>query len=172
MNAPGTPPDIDYIDHTVLITTDLAATSARYEALGFTLSPTSPHLLAERPGEPPMPTCTANRCAYFGQSFIELLGIVDPAAPDPWGVHHLRETYRGLLMADGIGGQRVAASGLQRVADHLGDRDDVDAFAGELRAERHDLGHSAAACSSTASCARAWSPRGHRTARVVMPSCA
>ncbi|MEU4547249.1 VOC family protein [Nonomuraea dietziae] len=101
MNAPGTPPDIDYIDHTVLITTDLAATSARYEALGFTLSPTSPHLLAERPGEPPMPTCTANRCACFGQSFIELLGIVDPAAPDPWGVHHLRETYRGLLMTLG-----------------------------------------------------------------------
>ncbi|MFD2349684.1 hypothetical protein ACFSTC_10365 [Nonomuraea ferruginea] len=41
--------DIDYIDHTVLITTDLAATCARYEALGFTLSPVSPHRLAERP---------------------------------------------------------------------------------------------------------------------------
>ncbi|WP_406312890.1 VOC family protein [Streptosporangium sp. NBC_01639] len=101
MNASGTTPDIDYIDHTVLITTDLAATSARYEALGFTLSPISPHLLAERPGGPLLPTCTANRCAYFGQSFIELLGVVDPAAPDPWGVHQLRETYRGLLMTLG-----------------------------------------------------------------------
>ncbi|WP_442811434.1 VOC family protein [Streptosporangium sp. NBC_01756] len=61
----------------------------------------SPHLLAERPGGPLLPTCTANRCAYFGQSFIELLGVVDPAAPDPWGVHQLRETYRGLLMTLG-----------------------------------------------------------------------
>lgn len=106
--------DIDYIDHTVLITTDLDATSARYEALGFTLSPVSPHHLAERPGGPLMPTCTANRCAYFGQSFIELLGIVDPAAPDPWGVHRLRESYPGLLMT-------------------LGSRD-VQATAGRLRA--------------------------------------
>ncbi|MFI6710661.1 VOC family protein [Nonomuraea sp. NPDC050478] len=100
--------DIDYIDHTVLITTDLAATCARYEALGFTLSPVSPHRLAERPGGPLLPTCTANRCAYFGQSFIELLGIVDPAAPDPWGVHQLRRTYRGLLMT--LGSRDVAAT--------------------------------------------------------------
>ncbi|MEV5496213.1 VOC family protein [Nonomuraea fuscirosea] len=109
--------DIDYIDHTVLITADLAATSARYEALGFTLSPVSPHHLAERPGGPLLPTCTANRCAYFGQSFIELLGIVDPAAPDPWGVHELRRTYRGLLMTLGsrdiqATAERLRATGL------------------------------------------------------------
>ncbi|SCL61494.1 Glyoxalase-like domain-containing protein [Micromonospora citrea] len=109
--------DIDYIDHTVLITTDLTAASARYAALGFTLSPVSPHHLAERPGGPLLPTCTANRCAYFGQSFIELLGIVDPAAPDPWGVHQLRQTYRGLLMTLGsrdvqATAERLRAAGL------------------------------------------------------------
>ncbi|MDR8412607.1 VOC family protein [Nonomuraea sp. 3-1Str] len=108
MNAsPGTP-DIDYIDHTVLITTDLAAASTRFEALGFTLSPTSPHMLAERPGGPPLPTCTANRCAYFGHSYIELLGVVDPTAPDPWGVHQLRATYPGLLMT--LGSRDVQAT--------------------------------------------------------------
>ncbi|MFK4040814.1 VOC family protein [Nonomuraea wenchangensis] len=105
-------PDIDHIDHTVLITTDLAATSARYQALGFTLSPVSPHQLAERPGGPLTPTCTANRCAYFGQSFIELLGIVDPIAPDPWGVHQLRRTYRGLLMTLGSRDVRATAERL------------------------------------------------------------
>ncbi|NUW44157.1 VOC family protein [Nonomuraea rhodomycinica] len=112
MNAHGTSPDIDYIDHTVLITADLAAASARFEALGFTLSPASPHLLAERPGGPLLPTCTANRCAYFGQSFIELLGVVDPAAPDPWGVHQLRETYPGLLMTLGSRDVRATADRL------------------------------------------------------------
>ncbi|WP_219500010.1 VOC family protein [Nonomuraea ceibae] len=105
-------PDIDYIDHTVLITTDLPAASARFGALGFTLSPASPHHLAEHPGGPLMPTCTANRCAYFGRSFIELLGIVDPAAPDPWGVHHLRRTYRGLLMTLGSRDIRTTAARL------------------------------------------------------------
>ncbi|MEV4805380.1 VOC family protein [Nonomuraea sp. NPDC049421] len=115
--------DIGSIDHTVLITTDLAAAAARFEALGFTLSPVSPHHLAERPGGPLVPTCTANRCAYFGQSFIELLGIVDPAAPDPWGVHQLRRTYRGLLMtlgsrdiqttADRLHAARLASTGIR-----------------------------------------------------------
>ncbi|AQZ60424.1 putative dioxygenase [[Actinomadura] parvosata subsp. kistnae] len=117
METPGRSADIDSIDHTVLITTDLAAASARYERLGFTLSPVSPHLLAERPGGPLLPTCTANRCAYFGRSFIELLGIVDPVAPDPWGVHELRRTYRGLLMTLGsrdikVTAERLRAAGL------------------------------------------------------------
>ncbi|MGV9774477.1 VOC family protein [Streptosporangium sp. NPDC003464] len=117
MNSSEKITDIDRIDHTVLITTDLDAASARYEALGFTLSPASPHLLAGRPGGPLTRTCTANRCAYFGRSFIELLGVVDPTAPDPWGVHQLRETYRGLLMT--LGSRDVQATAHRLHAEGL-----------------------------------------------------
>ncbi|MEW9550165.1 VOC family protein [Nonomuraea sp. NPDC050783] len=113
MTTSGHSADLDSIDHTVLITTDLDGAAARYEDLGFTLSPVSPHHLAERPGGPLLPTCTANRCASFGKSFIELLGIVDPAAPDPWGVHHLRRTYRGLLMTLGSRDVRATAERLR-----------------------------------------------------------
>ncbi|MEW1842456.1 hypothetical protein AB0392_31310 [Nonomuraea angiospora] len=72
----------------------------------MTLRPVSPQLLAERPGGPRLPTCTANRCAYSAQSFVELLGIIDPAVPDPWGAHNVAVTdltaARKLVEADAI----------------------------------------------------------------------
>ncbi|WP_410630439.1 VOC family protein [Amycolatopsis sp. cmx-4-83] len=74
------------IDHTVFLTRKYAETWRRYEELGFTLSPPSPHF-ASRPGDGALvPSCTANRCAYFGDSFLELIGIVDETAGDPWRV--------------------------------------------------------------------------------------
>ncbi|WP_219462083.1 VOC family protein [Nonomuraea rhizosphaerae] len=85
---------INGIDHTGLLTRDLGKLADGYEALGFTLTPPSRHLLSSRPGEPPTLGNTANRCAVFGTSFIELLGIVDPSGPDPWHVNHVPDGFR------------------------------------------------------------------------------
>lgn len=75
-----------HIDHTVFLTRKYAETWRRYEELGFTLSPPSRHFAARTEGSEPEPSCTANRCAYFGGSFLEFIGIVDEAAGDPWRV--------------------------------------------------------------------------------------
>ncbi|SEF29105.1 Glyoxalase-like domain-containing protein [Amycolatopsis pretoriensis] len=74
------------IDHTVFLTRDYERTWQRYEQLGFTLSPPSRHFASPTGTSEPVPSCTANRCAYFGGSFLELIGIVDEGAGDPWHV--------------------------------------------------------------------------------------
>jgi hypothetical protein len=75
-----------HIDHTVFLTRNYADTWRCYEQLGFTLSPPSRHFAAVSDRSEPVPSCTANRCAYFGGSFLELIGIVDEEAGDPWRV--------------------------------------------------------------------------------------
>jgi hypothetical protein len=80
----------------------------RFAALGFTLSPASAHRLSDGLGGPVATyTCTANRCAAFGESFIELLGIVDENAPDPWHVEQLAASHHGLLLTFGAGDAEV-----------------------------------------------------------------
>ncbi|WP_214322803.1 VOC family protein [Nonomuraea sediminis] len=86
--------DIRRIDHTGILSRDLDKLEQRYEALGFTLSPRSRHLLSARPDEKPVLGGTANRCALFGESYIELLGIVDPSAPDPWRTKEVPDGFR------------------------------------------------------------------------------
>ena len=72
------------LDHTGTIVRDLAAGAARWEALGFTLSPVSRQRGAV-PGEAGMqPWASANRCAVFERGYLELIGLVDPAAFNPW----------------------------------------------------------------------------------------
>jgi hypothetical protein len=59
------------IDHLVIAVPNLAAAAARYEALGFTLTPRASH---------PEAMGTANRLAQFaGHNFIELLEVDRPA---------------------------------------------------------------------------------------------
>ncbi len=94
----GVQKPIDAIHHTGILTRDLDGLERRYLDLGFTLSPRSRHLLSARSGEPPTPGCTANRCALFGGSYLELLGIVDEAAPDPWHTKAMADEYEGLRL--------------------------------------------------------------------------
>jgi glyoxalase-like protein len=88
--------DTDHVDHSIMITRRYREAWARYEELGFTLSPESRHRVTAEAGGPLVPSCTANRCAYFGESFVEVIGIVDDTAPDPWDVLPLVDAYSGL----------------------------------------------------------------------------
>jgi hypothetical protein len=90
--------DILGFHHTGIVARDLGRLERTYTSLGFTLSPRSRHLLNERPGEPPVPGCTANRCALFGGAYIELLGIVDDSAPDPWHTKAMVAEYEGFRL--------------------------------------------------------------------------
>ncbi|WP_221350373.1 VOC family protein [Streptomyces beigongshangae] len=90
--------DIQGIHHTGVLTRDLDGLERAYASFGFTLSPRSRHLLAGRPGEAPVPGCTANRCALFGGSYIELLGIVEESAPDPWHTKAMADEYEGFRL--------------------------------------------------------------------------
>lgn len=108
----------DYLDHSVVITRQFEQVWERYEELGFTLSPASRHKVTAVAGGPMVPSCTANRCAYFGESFVELIGIVDDAAPDPWRVLPLiddtKNGYQGLRGASfGFGDSEAALAHLR-----------------------------------------------------------
>jgi len=84
------------VDHTVFLTRRYEETWRRYEELGFTLSPPSRHFASRTDGGELVPSCTANRCAYFGGSFLELIGIVDEEAGDPWRVLPILHTAEHL----------------------------------------------------------------------------
>lgn len=111
--------DILGIHHTGILTRDLDGLERTYASFGFTLSPRSRHLLGGRPGEAPMPGCTANRCALFGGSYIELLGIVDESAPDPWHTKAMADGHEGFRLINLDTGDaeatncRLAAAGLR-----------------------------------------------------------
>lgn len=88
--------DVDRIDHSVLYTTDMDATAATYEALGFTLTPLSMHMGSDRPGGERKPMGAGNRCALFGGTYLELLGLFGDGSVDPWNIRPLIEKYEGL----------------------------------------------------------------------------
>tara|TARA_R110002073_G_scaffold68894_2_gene171037 strand:+ start:469 stop:1347 length:879 start_codon:yes stop_codon:yes gene_type:complete len=84
------------IDHVVLAARDLAALSAFYERLGFTLTPQAQH-----------PFGTGNRLAQLQGSFIELLSVTKPEevpepGPDDFSFGAYNRDF--LKSADGQGG--------------------------------------------------------------------
>jgi hypothetical protein len=72
------------LDHTGCIVRDLAAGAARWERLGFTLTPMSRQRGAVPGREGFHAWATANRCAILGRTYLELIGVVDPDAFNPW----------------------------------------------------------------------------------------
>jgi catechol 2,3-dioxygenase-like lactoylglutathione lyase family enzyme len=73
--------DIDNINHIGIAIRDLAETVARYEAMGFQLTPYSPHSAAWKPGEPVQALGSGNRCVMFENTYLEILASEDPRKP-------------------------------------------------------------------------------------------
>ena len=64
------------LDHVGVAVPDLDAAAAEWQALGFTVQPTSPHMSDGKP------TGTGNRTIMLAQGYIELLANIDiPGAP-------------------------------------------------------------------------------------------
>lgn len=72
------------LDHAGALVRDLAAGAARWERLGFTLSPQSRQRGAVPGAAGMQPWASANRCAIFRRGYLELIGLVDPGAHNPW----------------------------------------------------------------------------------------
>ena len=73
--------DITNINHVGIVARDLADVTRRYEAMGFTLTPYSPHSGAWKPGEPVKPLGSGNRCVMFADNYLEILASENPAKP-------------------------------------------------------------------------------------------
>lgn len=65
--------DINNINHVGMAVRDIAVTVDRYEAMGFQLTPYSPHSAAWKPGDPVQPLGSGNRCVMFESTYLEIL---------------------------------------------------------------------------------------------------
>lgn len=102
------------LDHAGLAGPDLAGLHAQYEALGFTLTPLARQSGRLRADGPVVPWGTANRCAMLRHGYIELLGIVDAAAPAN-GLDGFLQRYAGLhILALGVADEDAALARLRR----------------------------------------------------------
>lgn len=84
--------DIKNVNHIGMAVRDLGKTAARFEAMGFQLTPYSAHAGASKPGDPVQPLGTGNRCVMFQNNYLEFLASEDPTRPSPrianWLKHH------------------------------------------------------------------------------------
>ncbi|MCW5605463.1 MAG: VOC family protein, partial [Burkholderiales bacterium] len=72
------------LDHIGCIVSALDAGAARWERLGYTLTPVSRQRGAVPGREGFHPWASANRCIILRNTYLELIGIVDPEAFNPW----------------------------------------------------------------------------------------
>jgi hypothetical protein len=102
------------LDHAGLMGPDIAALHAQYQALGFTLTPLARQSGRLQADGPVVQWGTANRCAMLRDGYIELLGIVDPAAP-PNGCDAFIARYAGMhILALAIDDEAAALARLRR----------------------------------------------------------
>ena len=102
------------LDHAGLAGHDLPALHDAFGRLGFTLTPLARQSGRLRADGPVVPWGTANRCAMLRHGYIELLGIVDPAAPAN-GLDGFIARYPGLhILALGIDDEDAALARLRR----------------------------------------------------------
>jgi catechol 2,3-dioxygenase-like lactoylglutathione lyase family enzyme len=79
--VPPAPIDIDSINHVGMAVRDLDVATRRFEAMGFMLTPYSPHSAAWKPGEPVRPQGSGNRCVMLPHNYLEVLASENPAVP-------------------------------------------------------------------------------------------
>jgi catechol 2,3-dioxygenase-like lactoylglutathione lyase family enzyme len=75
--------DIDSINHVGMAVRDLERTARQYEAMGFQLTPYSPHAGAFTPGHAVQSLASGNRCVMFARNYLEILASEDPKTPAP-----------------------------------------------------------------------------------------
>jgi catechol 2,3-dioxygenase-like lactoylglutathione lyase family enzyme len=71
------------LDHVGIIVQDLDEGAARWNRLGFRLSPRSPQMGLATSGRFE-PWATANHCAVLERGYLELIGVHRPECPNPW----------------------------------------------------------------------------------------
>jgi Glyoxalase-like domain len=83
MGAANQMNEIDNINHVGMAVRDLAATAVQFKAMGFQLTPFSPHSGAWKPGEPIQKLGSGNRCVMFANNYLEILGTENNDKPPP-----------------------------------------------------------------------------------------
>jgi len=73
--------DIHSVNHVGMAVAGIEAAAARFEAMGFLLTPFSAHSGAWKPGDPVARLGAGNRCAMFRRNYLEILASEDPARP-------------------------------------------------------------------------------------------
>jgi hypothetical protein len=113
---------IENIDHPVIASSDLDATRAQFERLGFTVPPRGSHI----------EWGTGNLCIMFPDDYLEVRGIIDPERFTMHLDEHLEKHGEG-LMGVAFGTRDVKASHAEAL------RQGIDA--GELRLLRRNFEH-------------------------------
>jgi hypothetical protein len=83
------------LDHVGVAGADLDALAAQWTRLGFTLTPFARHAGPREIGGPVVPYATGNRCVMLREGYVELIAVVDPAAPEQ-GLGALLARYAGI----------------------------------------------------------------------------
>jgi hypothetical protein len=75
--------DIQSVNHVGMAVRDISKAAVRFEAMGFMLTPYSPHSGAWNPGDPVAKLAYGNRCIMFGNNYLEILASENAAAQSP-----------------------------------------------------------------------------------------